>query len=286
MLAMALYLGCPMWGLKTWVGHFLPAGTRPRDFLATYSRRLNAVEGNTTFYGLPNAATVVRWRDATPPGFKFCLKVPQVISHRKRLRGCEAETSAFADCLRLLGDRCGPAFLQLPPTFNSVNLDALDAWLAAWPTDLRIAVEPRHTDFFGAHEAGFDALLRRRGAARCVFDTAPLFSAKATRPKIEEAQARKPRFPVRDTRTAAFVFVRYVAHPDMPANRAWLSPWASRVARWLAAGEDVFFFLHHPDDIFAPNVARLFHGLLGELLVLPPLPAWGEFDSPVQPGLW
>ena len=39
-----------MWGLKTWVGSFFPKGTKQKDFLATYSRRLNTVEGNTTFY--------------------------------------------------------------------------------------------------------------------------------------------------------------------------------------------------------------------------------------------
>ena len=50
---MPLYLGCPVWGLKGWVGNFFPAGAKQRDFLALYSRRLNAVEGNTTFYVIP-----------------------------------------------------------------------------------------------------------------------------------------------------------------------------------------------------------------------------------------
>lgn len=284
---MMLYLGCPMWGVKTWVGNFFPTGTKPKDFLATYSRRLNAVEGNTTFYALPDLDTVVRWRDATPPGFKFCLKVPQSISHYKRLCRCEAETAAFADRLRVLGDRCGPAFLQLPPAFGAAHLDTLDAWLAAWPADLPIAVEPRHAEFFGPAEADFDALLRRHGAARCVFDTAPLFSARASSPEVAEAQARKPRFPTRATRTAVFAFVRYVGHPDVMANRTWLAGWASHAAGWLADGEDVYFFCHHPDDTHAPALARLFYDLVGERShALPPLPAWGGAGSPAQPGLF
>lgn len=276
-----------MWGLKTWVGNFFPPGTKPKDFLATYSRRLNAVEGNTTFYALPDVDTLVRWRDATPPGFKFCLKVPQSISHYKRLRGCEAETAAFADRLRFLGDRRGPAFLQLPPAFSAAHLRTLDAWLATWPTDLSIAIEPRHADFFGPAETDFDALLRQHGAARCIFDTVALFSAPASSPEVAEAQARKPRFPTRATRTAAFAFVRYVGHPDVGANRAWLEAWASQAAKWLAGGEDAYFFCHHPDDTYAPALARLFHGFVGELLPsLPPLPAWNGTDLRTQPGLF
>ncbi len=56
---MPLYLGCPIWGLKGWVGNFFPAGAKQRDFLALYSRRLNTVEGNTTFYAIPDPATRV-----------------------------------------------------------------------------------------------------------------------------------------------------------------------------------------------------------------------------------
>ena len=259
---MAFYLGCPLWGLKSWVGRFFPPKTKPRDFLSAYSRRLNAVEGNTTFYGLPSADVVMRWRDATPAGFKFCLKLPQVISHHKQLRACHAETEAFVARLRLLGDRCGPALLQLPPSFGAKQLDQLRGWLEAWPADLRLAVEPRHADFFGAHEAELDGLLSQHHVARCTFDTAPLFSADPAQPEVAAAQARKPRWPARYTRTASFAFVRYVGHPDIQANQPWLMPWAARVGEWLARGDDVFFFVHHPDDTFAPDLARHFHSLV------------------------
>ena len=167
---MALFLGCPAWGVKGWIGGFLPAKTRPADLLAAYSRRLNTVEGNTTFYALPSAEQVERWRDATPPGFRFCLKFPQTISHRKRLSDCEAETEAFVDRLRRLGDRCGPAFLQLPPTFSSAHLPQLRTYLDCLPGDLSFVVEPRHVDFFSESEGeqALDTLLHERGIARGV----------------------------------------------------------------------------------------------------------------------
>src|SRR5262245_25687748 len=145
---MTLYLGCPMWGLKSWVGQFFPPGTKQKDFLATYSRRFNTVEGNTTFYALPSVESVERWRDETPPGFRFCVKVPQEITHRERFVNTEAEAAALIDRLHLLQDRCGATLLQLPPTFNARSLPVLQTYLEAWPRELPLAVEPRHMDFF------------------------------------------------------------------------------------------------------------------------------------------
>jgi uncharacterized protein YecE (DUF72 family) len=207
------------------------------------------------------------------PGFKFALKVPQIISHHKRLVNAEAETAEFVDRLRLLGDRNGSCFLQLPPTFTARQLPHLEAYLSVWPGDLRIAVEPRHADFFGAAEVEFDALLRRHNAARCVFDTSSLFSVKAdaTNADVVEAQRKKPKFPTRFTRTGPFAFVRFVCQPQIAANRAWLEPWAGRVAEWLGVGDDVFFFVHHPDDTFAPDGIRLFHSMVRERVDMPPL---------------
>jgi len=287
---MTLYLGAPMWGQKTWVGTLFPKGTKQKDFLARYSRIFNTVEGNTTFYATPSAETVTRWHSETPSGFRFCLKVPQAISHHKRLVNTEGETAEFIERLRLLAGRRGPCFLQLPPTFGAGQLAGLDKWLSAWPPDLSLAVEPRHADFFdvGAHEAAFDALLRSHGAARCIFDTASLFSVSSAAPMVSEAQHKKPKFARRFTRTGPFAFVRFVCQPEVEANRAWLEPWAAHVAGWLGAQEDVFFFVHHPDDTFAPDGIRLMHALVSERIYVPSLPAWGEADPqpPTQAALF
>lgn len=266
-----------MWGLKSWAGPFYPKGTKPRDYLAAYSRRLNTVEGNTTFYALPDEATVRRWRDETPPGFKFCLKFPQTISHHRRLVNASAETDAFIERLELLGDRCGPTFLQLPPTFSGKHLPALAAYLATLPKTLKLAVEPRHADFFGSSEGDFDALLSQHNAARCIFDTTALFELPATHStEVAAAQERKPKFAARHTRTGPFAFVRFVGQPELEANRPWIDAWARRVVDWLQAGDDVYFFFHCPDDTHAPRLARMLHDIVDASVPLPELPEWGE----------
>ncbi len=209
---MTLYLGCPMWALKAWVGTFYPAGAKARDFLSLYSRRLNTVEGNTTFYATPSADTVARWRAETPDDFQFCLKFPKIISHEKRLHAAEPETAEFIARLEQLGDRCGPAFLQLPPTFSARGLPALTAYLDTLPppsSGLRFAVEVRHPDYFGGPaEAALDEALAQRDVARVLYDVRGLRAAEPVDEATRTAQERKPDVPVRFTRTADFAFLR------------------------------------------------------------------------------
>ncbi|NJM42338.1 MAG: hypothetical protein HC853_17175 [Anaerolineae bacterium] len=72
----------------------------------------------------------------------------------------------------------------------------------------------------------------------------------------------------------------------MEANAPWLAEWARHIADGLRTGTDVFFFTHHPDDTFAPGVARLLHGLARERAEIPALPEWGEIESSTQPSLF
>ena len=281
-----LYLGAPIWSNKAWVGTFFPPGTKPKDFLWLYSRRLNTVEGNTTFYATPSPDTVARWLEETPEGFRFCLKFPRTISHDKRLVDAQAETAGFVARLEQLGDRCGPAFLQLPPTFGARGLPALLAFLDALPqpsTGLRFAVEVRHPDYFGGTaEAALDEALAERGVARVLYDMRGLRAAEPADEETRTAQERKPDVPVRFTRTTDFAFVRYISHPDVDANAPWLDEWAGHVSAWLEADEAVYFFLHNKNDFYAPWLARDFHARVAQRVKLPKLPAWVD-AAPGEP---
>jgi uncharacterized protein YecE (DUF72 family) len=127
---MALYLGCPIWANKGWVGDFFPKGTKSGDFLHEYARRLNTVEGNTTFYAVPSPDTLARWQAETPDGFHFCPKIPRAISHAGPLRPQLDEARRFANLMRDgLAERLGPIFLQLPPRYAPKMLDDLRAFL-------------------------------------------------------------------------------------------------------------------------------------------------------------
>ncbi len=165
------YIGCPMWAYKEWVGNFFPEHTPSNDFLRLYSRKLNAVEGNTVFYALPSLETIARWCQETPPTFRICPKVSRSISHGAQLENSRNETLLFIDRMRKLGTRLGLIFLQLPPSFGSAHLPQLEAFLNAWPTDVHLAVEVRHSDFYTEHHAlTLNTLLSQHKAARVMMD--------------------------------------------------------------------------------------------------------------------
>lgn len=278
---MALYTGCPIWGEKRWVGNFFPAGTKQKDFLAVYSRRLNTVEGNTSFYAVPSEATVQHWRDTVPPGFKFCFKFPQTISHNKRLRDAVAETEEWMLLMRLLADRAGPSFLQLPPSFAPDQIGTLAEYLSGLPHDLQFAVEVRHPAWFVPEtEAALNEMLTALGIGRVLFDVRGLRASDAGDAATVEAQDRKPRVPVRTDLTAPFTLVRYIANPEIEANTLLLEMWAETVADWLRNETDVYFFLHHPDNFYAPVMCREFYAHISAKIEVPPLPDWSEPDLP------
>jgi uncharacterized protein YecE (DUF72 family) len=138
------------WSYKEWSGVFYPRGLRPGEYLAYLAERYPVVEVDSTFYHSPARKTVEGWRDRTPPGFGFSLKVPQVITHEKVLLDCREEVEAFLAAARLLGDKLLCCCLQ----FGSFNrrafaslgafLERLEPFLAAWPADMQLAVEVRN----------------------------------------------------------------------------------------------------------------------------------------------
>ncbi len=105
-------VGTSGWSYKSWVGVFYPDGTAPADDLRRYAEHFDTVEVDSTFYRTPTARMVDGWAAATPPGFVFAAKVPQVITHEKRLQGCEAEVGLFLERMGRLGAKCGPLIFQ------------------------------------------------------------------------------------------------------------------------------------------------------------------------------
>jgi len=280
----ALRLGCPVWACTAWRGSLFTRRAARDDYLPQYASVFDAVEGNSTFYGLPNAATIARWREQVPADFRFCFKFPQVITHRMLLRYADAETSEFLFLLEPLRERLGPLLLQLPPNFSAADLHVLTHYLDGLPQGFTYAVEVRHPEFFdgGAFESALDAALAQRDVARVNFDATCLFADEALDDATREAIRRKPRLPLRRTATNATPVVRFVGRNDPEPCRAALRGWAAVVAEWEAEGRQAYFFTHAPDDAHAPALARLAHECFGERIAnLPPLPAFpGEHEPP------
>jgi uncharacterized protein YecE (DUF72 family) len=138
------YLGTMGFSYKQWIGPFYPDGLNGRHHLPYYAERFNGLEIDSTFYGTPKAGTVQRWHDVTPPGFKICPKMPQAITHEKRLVAAETLLGEFLERMRLLGEKLGAILIQFPPDFSQAEVSNLIHFLPQLPSDLRFAIEFRH----------------------------------------------------------------------------------------------------------------------------------------------
>jgi len=255
-----LRIGAPAWSRRDWVGKLYPPGATQRDFLRLYARAAGAIELNASFYGLPNEATVTSWVEETPRTFRFCPKVPREISHARGLAGpspalplaspaqgrsrdAGAELAAFVARFRLLGERLGPALLQLPPWFGPDRRGALAAFLAGWPDDLPLAVELRHEGWFDRGTllpAALDLLEAKSAAAviTCVTGRRDVCHASLTAP---------------------FTMVRFVGNALHPTDESRSGAWLDRLLEWRARGlESAYFFVHQPDDVLAPELMASF----------------------------
>lgn len=253
------FLGCPSWSEPGWRGSLYPPGTTCQHFLQLYGRCFNAVEGNTTFYAEPAPATVARWAAQMPEHFRFCAKLPRTISHSDNLTGQLPAAEAFLQLLAPLGARVAPLWLQLPASFGPSRLADLQQFLRELARPL--AVEVRHPAFFarGEEERQLNRLLRDLAVERICLDARALFSCASEAPAVRHAQAKKPHLPLRPATFSQSPQLRFIGHPELAANDAFLAPWLTKVAEWIEAGHTPYVFIHTPDNQLAPQLAWRFH---------------------------
>jgi uncharacterized protein YecE (DUF72 family) len=141
------------WSYKEWSGVFYPADLKPGEYLSFLAQHYPVVEVDGTFYRSPSRKMVEGWRDGTPPGFGFSLKVPQKITQEKVLLDCGDDVARFLDATRLLGEKLLCCTLQFG-YFNrgkfatlGAFLERLEPFLAAWPKDVPVAVEVRNKNW-------------------------------------------------------------------------------------------------------------------------------------------
>lgn len=278
------YLGCPGWGTKTWVGRLFPPGTKNTDFLARYAEVFNTVEGNTTFYALPSPETVARWREQVPATFRFCFKFPRPITHDRLLVDCAAEVTEFLERIAPLGETLGTLFLQLPPRFGAALVPRLAEILDSLSRDFHYAVEVRDEVFFqpGPAATALVDVLAARGVDLVLMDTRGVHASKSL--QFAEVRGKKPALPVVVRATAAQPLVRFVPHEVFAESLRLAEPWTRQLAAWIGEGKRPYFFMHAPDDTFAPENAYAFHAMLRARADVGELPTWP--GAPRQLGLF
>ena len=253
-----LHTGAPMWGERAWVGPFYPAGLPQRAWLGAYSARIGAVEHNGSFYAVPTPEQVAAWAAATPPGFRFCPKVPRTVSHAGDWR---ADAPRFGEAVRAFGDRLGPVLFQVPAEVGPEHVGEIADRVAALGPGLRVAVEVRHPGFFpgGRLHAALLTWMARTDRMAVVTDTPG---------NREVAHASFPT-------PAVYLRFRAIDRPDgapdpAPLDDARVGAWADRLAAWRDQGlREAWVFVHQHDVVAL--LARLggFNAALGARLGVP-----------------
>ncbi len=203
--------------------------------LGFYATRLGAVEINNTFYRMPKADLLERWRDSVPDGFRFALKASRRITHHQRLRDAGDSVDYLFRTAEVLGERLGPFLFQLPPYLKR-DVDRLASFLEILPDGLRGVFEFRHASWF---DDEVFALLETAGASLCIADSGSNHDA----PLVA---------------TADFGYLR-LRREDY--DEAALRSWAERIR--LQPWREAYVFFKHEDEGAGPRMAGEFEAMFG-----------------------
>ncbi|TSJ38792.1 DUF72 domain-containing protein [Mucilaginibacter corticis] len=237
-----VHVGCAKWGRKEWVGKIYPPKTKDANFLDEYVKHFDCIELNATFYNLYPASTIGKWKDkaAESPGFKFCPKFSQSISHIRRLKNAEEITTTFYEGIMAFGDKLGPLFLQLSDNFTPKSYPELKAYLEQLPKDIPVFVELRHKEWYANDEV-----------RQTVFN---LFKELNIGAVITDASGRRDC--VHMNLPTPHAFIRFVGNSLDKTDYLRVDEWVDRIKQWRDMGlQSVWFFMHQHDERYSPELA-------------------------------
>jgi uncharacterized protein YecE (DUF72 family) len=170
-LSKPVFVGVSGFSYASWKGHFYPKEAKNEDFLSYYSKLLNSVEINSSFYAPPTSAMIKSWSGKAGDGFRFAFKAPRQITHILQLKeGSPESADRLSKTLDPLGQKRGPILFQLPPYLQR-DEHALENFLEKTSTIPDRVFEFRHKSWL---DESTYSLLERYKAAFCVAETEDL----------------------------------------------------------------------------------------------------------------
>lgn len=232
-------IGCAKWN-KTDLKGFYPKGTK--DELTYYATQFNSIELNATFYGMPTAEQVQTWKEKTPKDFKFFPKIPNTVSHFRRLLNVTDVVTQFASAVLNFDEKLGMVFLQLHDNFKPKDYERLEKFVQDWPKEVPLAIELRNTEWFTDEE---------------VFNTVcELFEMNNITNIIVDTAGRRDMLHMRLTTSDAFI--RYVG-ANAESDYARLDDWLERIKVWKKEGlQNLYFFVHQNVEKASPLLSAYF----------------------------
>lgn len=243
-------MGCSGWSYTSWVGNFYPVKMKPPEFLAFYSGIFDAVEIDSSFYGIPEASRVISWKKASREGFYFCPKVPGEITHENYLSNSKPIFQRFLENMQSLGDKLGPILLQLPPKFKyEFGIENFIDFIEDIPQKTKLAIEFRDQSWF--RESVYRVM--RDHEYIMVWSESPFVKTVA---------------PI----TSGDVYLRLVGDRNLPEDKFGkilrskdeeIQNWASRIKNLGDDVERIFIFANNHFQGFAPGTINALRKAFG-----------------------
>jgi uncharacterized protein YecE (DUF72 family) len=250
-----VHVGCAKWGRKEWLGKIYPPKTKDANFLDEYVKHFDCIELNATFYQIYGPSTITKWKEKADvsPGFKFCPKFSQSISHIRRLKNAEEITTQFYEGILAFGDKLGPLFLQLGDNFTPKSFPDVKAYLEHLPKDVPVFVELRHKDWFAVPENSTQ-----------IFN---LFHELNIGAVITDASGRRD--VVHMNLPTPHAFIRFVGNSLDRTDYSRVDEWVDRIKQWRDMGlQSCWFFMHQHDERYSPELADYVSDQLNQKLGL------------------
>lgn len=228
-------LGCSGWSYADtpdkggWTEVFYPDANTKK--LRYYSQFFDTVEMDSTFYhkfySNMTKGTFIGMIRATPDKFQFSVKVPEMITHEKRLdirRGAITDFEEFLDKISPLktAKKLGAILIQLPPSFNVNDFKNIEAFLDRLPNsnNYDYAVEFRHPSW---KTEGPWEMLKHYNIARVITDSPPIENLRFLSDVIITANHSFIRFHGRNTKGHYWYNYLY--------TKEELKPWVEKVSK-------------------------------------------------------
>lgn len=233
-----IHIGTSGWSYKHWREIFYPATVKPRDYLAFYAKEFSVSEINTSFYHLPQTATLEGWNHTVNSRFRFCPKLSRYVTHMKKLNDPEETLPAFFGQFDIFRKKLGPVLIQLPSTV-AYHEEKVNAFFQALRTykGYTFALEPRHASWLQK-------------------DAITLMTWHRIAFVIAESGNR---WPSGEYVTAKNIYLRFHG-PDGSYARSYpnrvLKKYAAKILDWKNDGHKVWAFFNNDGNGYALQNAR------------------------------
>ena len=237
-------------GLQLHIPQYLyPPPFENASRLTFYASLHNSIEINSSFYQIPQAATVAKWAESVFEEFRFTFKLWKGITHTKGLNFNPDDVSAFFKSINSVNEKKGCLLIQFPPGLgreHTVQLDKLLSCIKEIDTsqDWKIAVEFRNKSWY--HEHVYD-LLNFYKAAIVIQDI-----PKSATPLLNHQ--------------SDFMYVRFhgpTGNYRDSYSEDFLNEYASYINEWIEEGKTVYVYFNNTMGEAIRNLKTL-NGLLQE----------------------